>query len=353
MQQIAGSAADPLFVVGSGRCGSTLLSEMLERHRSVLSLSEAFLEGGRRVLKLPSISGNDLWHALDTPSVIVQVLLTHRLEGVELRYDVDDGTSSGSRAVGVSSFRGISLARISSQPDQLAAQVADELRTARDAPPGVLLTRLFTSLARRADRDIWIERTGGSMWFTADLIRCFPNARFVHIHRDPGETIRSMAANTYFRLVLLRYICRTTERWDPYPDTWDRVLPLRDVPDGSAHRWAHPDAFDRDRFLEWRPPTAALELLWLVQMRAGLRALRKLPPDRVTDVSYERLVTDTDGALDALASHLGLPDDPTWAARARALVRPPCRDTADVSSSFVDEARSLLLRAADRVVTTS
>src|SRR5688572_8494150 len=41
--QLAGvSMSEPTFIVGTGRCGSTLLSDVLRRHPDILSVSEFF-----------------------------------------------------------------------------------------------------------------------------------------------------------------------------------------------------------------------------------------------------------------------------------------------------------------------
>jgi putative sulfotransferase len=57
----------PFFIVGTGRCGSTMLSEFLQEHDSVLSLSEFFCFatdlGGRIAYCFPSgvLDGSQLW----------------------------------------------------------------------------------------------------------------------------------------------------------------------------------------------------------------------------------------------------------------------------------------------------
>lgn len=50
--EVEGLVSVPTFVVGTGRCGSTMLSNMLRQHPRVLSLSEFYasvVDFGRRM----------------------------------------------------------------------------------------------------------------------------------------------------------------------------------------------------------------------------------------------------------------------------------------------------------------
>ncbi len=57
----------PVFVVGTGRCGSTMLSDMLRAHPDILSLSEFMVAiadfGGRTSRAFPGtpIDARELW----------------------------------------------------------------------------------------------------------------------------------------------------------------------------------------------------------------------------------------------------------------------------------------------------
>ena len=64
------------FVVGSGRCGSTLLSRMLALHRDVVSLFEVFngLDGARRFDPTP-VSGAAIGELLGAEQPFVTAVL--------------------------------------------------------------------------------------------------------------------------------------------------------------------------------------------------------------------------------------------------------------------------------------
>ena len=59
----------PLFIVGTGRCGSTLLSEMIRLHPRLLSVSEWFtVLGERRALEEERVDARTFWDTLTVPT---------------------------------------------------------------------------------------------------------------------------------------------------------------------------------------------------------------------------------------------------------------------------------------------
>lgn len=60
----------PVFIVGTGRCGSTMLSNMLRKHPDVLSLSEFLVAvtdlGSRTALAFPEaeVAAKQVWWVL-------------------------------------------------------------------------------------------------------------------------------------------------------------------------------------------------------------------------------------------------------------------------------------------------
>ena len=64
-----GSGHAPLFVLGTGRCVSTLISDVLRAHPRILSLSEFFTVCGREKAFTPaSVDGPQFWDKLVAPS---------------------------------------------------------------------------------------------------------------------------------------------------------------------------------------------------------------------------------------------------------------------------------------------
>ena len=80
------------FIVGSGRCGSTLLSRMLAEHPSVTSLFEFFngMDAGRRFAPEP-ISGATLAELVAAEQPFVTAVLRRGYEVAEITYPFERG----------------------------------------------------------------------------------------------------------------------------------------------------------------------------------------------------------------------------------------------------------------------
>src|SRR3990172_7835209 len=77
----------PRFVVGTGRCGSTLLSRMLAENPATLSLFEVFngLDPGRRFASEP-ITGKEFAELLSTPQPMLTAVLRRGYPVEEVTY---------------------------------------------------------------------------------------------------------------------------------------------------------------------------------------------------------------------------------------------------------------------------
>lgn len=54
--------------------------------------------------------------------------------------------------------------------------------------------RQLQILQHRFARDRWVLKLAEHMWFMRDLLRVYPDARIIMVHRDPMQTIPSMAS---------------------------------------------------------------------------------------------------------------------------------------------------------------
>lgn len=166
-QAVAGDRPDPFFIVGTGRCGSTLLQAILARHPRVAIPSETqffdHLDFGR--LGLPDPLPIDLVPGyLDKISQTVAVQFLATDDRV-----IEDMT-----------------ARLMNPPDGSATHARDlflwllERMTAhmdRDHP-GVILGEKTPQHWKRLDR----------------ILELFPRARVIHIYRDPRDVTASLLA---------------------------------------------------------------------------------------------------------------------------------------------------------------
>ena len=207
---------------------------------------------------------------------------------------------------------GIALARISNQPDVLFDEMLDFVEGRPTQSLANHYREIFDWLNEKLGRRWWIERSGGSIEFLAELRDLFPEARIVHIHRDGRETALSMREYPVLRLAVSVMYGLVGEIEYSYEG-----LTELEKSDGAAI----------DRLLETRPPIELYGRYWSEQIERGTDALRSLPADRILDLRFEDLVADPTRELERLADFLEIGREDHWIERAAALVpgTPPLR----------------------------
>jgi hypothetical protein len=164
-------------------------------------------------------------------------------------------------------------------------------------------------------KQLWLERAGSSVNYFEGLHACFPEARFLHIHRDGREAALSMRQHAIYRLaVALQY---------GYGERMDQATEVRATLDQTEA--------GRQRItelLESRPPVEYFGRYWTEQVIRGYRAVRKLNAAQYEEIRFEDLTAKPAETLRFVCKFFELPtagDD--WIARAVQLVRgiPPTR----------------------------
>lgn len=292
------------FVVGSGRCGSTLLSRMLAENRGVLSLFEFFngLDFASRFATEP-MSGAEFAALLSGEQGFVTGVVRRGYRVEEISYPYERGRYSRDEALPwilVSM-----LPRLTNDPDGLYDALMAAARALPSAPPVEHYRALFAWLAGRLGRTAWVERSGSSIDYAGDLARHFPEARFVHLHRDGREVALSMREHAPYRLVVALM----------YREPGEPEVPLSEL--GAAPREG--DALGA--ILASRPPVERFGRYWNDQLQRGLDGLADVAPERVLEVCFEELVDEPHRPLRAIEAFFELPADAGWVERAAALVR--------------------------------
>lgn len=196
----------PTFVVGTGRCGSTMISNMLRDHPDVLSISEFFslVTDGSRTSEPFSgrpLDGRQFWTiiAAITPFISFQ-LRQQRRRPVELLYPYDAPRARYSLQTGVPALLLITLPHLADDPHRLFDLLQAEVRAWPVAPISHHYRRLFGWLAELFGKRLWVERSGASLGRIGQLLGLFPEARFIHIVRDGRDVALSMRADKGFRI---------------------------------------------------------------------------------------------------------------------------------------------------------
>lgn len=307
----------PVFIVGTGRCGSTMLSDILRLHPDILSVSEFFTLatdlGGRIAETFPDgeVDGATL-HAITCGAHPKQTLM-HRcnISMSEVLYRPVEPA--------VPAILQTTLPHLTPEPTALFEQVAAYTLARPTAPIGRHYTDLFGWLAARFGKQCWVERSGGSLRIVRRLRAAFPGARFVHITRDGRATAMSMSKHHGFRMAMIALQLTEILGCDPYEST-DRSA-LADVPDELAAFL--PETFDADAFRAYATPLPLCGHYWSGEIIEGVKALGELPADRVLTLRYEDFLAAPATAIERLVTFIDdKPVDARWVEDVAAMVRP-------------------------------
>lgn len=258
------------FVIGTGRCGSTLVQEILARHPEVGFVSN--LEDKLPVLDLCGRWNNRLLRQAsprdprfgpfrDRPRLI---------ERGRLRIAPSEGWQVLERQV--------SPILTTPHRDLLATDLTPWLQAR--------LRRFFERRIAAQGRPVFLHHLTG--WPRARLLRAaFPQARFIHVVRD-GRAV----ANS----------CLQTSWWTGYqgPSNWN----LGPLPEPYATEW---EAADGSFVL-------LAGLGWKLLMDAFQAAQAAIPPAQWLEVRYEDVLADPRGQVTAMLEFLGLEWTPTFEA---------------------------------------
>jgi hypothetical protein len=332
----------PTFVVGTGRCGSTMLSNMLREHPDILSLSEFFSmisDGDQSAEPFSSelMDGGQFWSIISATGRFYSFFFRHGLDFPELLYPAHDPSSQFSSQTGVPGILLTTLPHLTEGHDALFQRLRDEVEAWPRASIADHYRHLFGWLALHFDKRGWVERSG-ALVYVDRLMPMFPDARFVHIVRDGRDTALSMRRHNAWRVGLTWLGIGEALGVNPF-ESPDRTH-LDRVP--AELRPFLPECFDVDAFRGFEAPLTTCGGFWAYQIESGLKLLAGIADDRLLTLRYEDFLFDPKRQLDTLTAFIGdefVDDD--WSARCAATVRQPrttWRDLPDADARALTEA---------------
>lgn len=173
------------------------------------------------------------------------------------------------------------------------------------------LFALFEWTTRRAGKTLWIERSGGTLAQLPELIELFPDARFLHLHRDPFDVARSMKAHNHMRLFALQHYGLTTDdglSWDDLDET--------DLRDNGPMSPRLRSLFEHD---------VPLEIFlrdWNEMVIRGFASVKRLGFEQYSEISFEDLQAEPRRVLEHIVDFFSLPDEDAWMDDAISLLTP-------------------------------
>lgn len=317
-----------VFVIGTGRCGSTLVSNLLRLHPQVTSISECLsfvTDLGCQVgatFPAGSVDGSWLWDRVATPWPRQNLMVRHDVAMEEVLYPFRDGSHRFSAETGIPALSQVTLPHLTDHPDEWLDSLAAEVRQFAPAPVGVQFGRLFDLLMKQTGGSVWAERSGGSLRIAHRLLEHFPRARFVHIVRDGRDVALSMSRHRGFKMVFACFQLLETLGVDPFVSSdrrWEE-----DMADDLAALL--PERFTREAFLNFATPPPLCGHYWSGEIREGLSVLDGLSADRLLTLRYEDFLDrphDTIGQLVGFVLQKGAKESSSFVEHAATLVRKP------------------------------
>ena len=298
------------FVVGTGRCGSTLLGEALALHPQIVTISEFLAIQDVHAFSPAVLDGEALWRRLSRPRKVLRAGLPAGSQ--EVRYPFASGRYDHA------SLPPLLYATLPALPgdceatfDALEAMVRGRPR----APIEAHYRAIFEAIANGCGARTWVERSGYSILMLRTISARFPEAKIVHIVRDGRDVAMSMQRHPAF--------CNLATQWLRF----ERIgVDFLNPPGGFGASapfavlepiYARLTSYQRAAAIAH--PPATLGRMWAKMTADGVARLARIEPARLHTVRYEDLVQDPRGTLAALASFLGEDAGETWLARAAEL----------------------------------
>ena len=307
----------PVFILSTGRCGSTMVSNILNRHPQVLSLSEFISYIGVRSLSRRRPAGDWMWDRYSRQQHRTRLMLRGRYE--ELLYPLDDPNARYSQH-DVPPILCATLPHLTERYEALYDELEPVVRAQPKQSPADHFRQLFAWLCERFGCRTWAERSGGSLLFASRLLLEFPEARVIHVYRDGRETAISMSRHYLFRLIAANMLAlrsygfsamQSLARGKHWERLSSRLEPLTRV-------LLNPERLPYDKLT-----LPYFGTLWSAMIERGERMLRRLPSERLLNLRFEDVQTDPGAQIRRLMRFIDPAlEDAAWLREASAIPRP-------------------------------
>jgi len=305
----------PVFIVGTGRNGSTLLSDIISKNNHILSLSEFFVSLHSDAFQERVLGGEEFWKVISTPNRIVTLMSTHGLNVSEILRPTETSTDP---------IKLITLPHITEDVELIVNEMKEFVSKLDRASISNQYLRLFDWMCHRFNKELWVERSGMSLQYIHILLDWYPNAKFIHLFRDGRECAMSMSKHHAFRLMLLQTMVLEKINIDSYVEAVpeDRLDELGELAD------LIPQRFKIDVYNRYDIPLERFGTMWSSLIMNGVRNLNKIPKHNLLNIQYEEILRNPEKEIFRLMKFIDDTfDDPATVKQMSQMVKTEKKET--------------------------
>jgi putative sulfotransferase len=303
------------LIISNGRCGSTLLSDLIAEQEETLSAQEFFIQVQPDVIFDEVVSGCDYWALLRSPNPYLSALFRMDYQPPEVRYP-DDGRWAG-HLYDLPRILAYTLPAVSSDPDGMFDTLARQVPGFPRQSVADHHLMFLDLLASNAGRRRWVERSGASSILAEHLLRSYPMAKVIYLTRERAANALSMSRHPVFQLLNLQSEL-SASGYDLYNGLDEGKRPV--LP--ALERYL-PDRLTKETLIEHSRDDQRFQFLCAFMTSLAEQTIADTAPQSLLRVRYEDLTADPIGELSRIGRFLGFEDSRQWAARCAPQVRAP------------------------------
>lgn len=266
----------PIIIVGTGRCGSTILTKILHKHKDILSLSECWPQRVNlpKIFKKRIYTAKHFWQLLSKP-------MADDMYNIALQYRIREVPEIAVKERIY--FKRIALPTLDDNYSDLYNELERAFLKSQPAYPAEHIHIIFNYLKMRFNKKIWVERSGGNIDYLHKLYEMWPDIKIIHMYRNGIDCSISMLHHKAYRLIILR---KNKNR----NSNFYNIIPLT----GDTN------SINIDQHI----PVNRFGMLWSEMILNGLNTLIKIKPCNIFNVSYEMFCADPKTTLTKILSFI-------------------------------------------------
>lgn len=200
----------PIFIVSSGRTGSTLIAKILNKHKDICIISDLIEPVGdnKFIDKNTYITNKKFFNLISRKTSLSRIYYWRRKKTKELLYLPKNDEDISCLNCYTIPFVFKNVKNIF---EEIKKNFCINLKKKRKSEH---LKDFFYFFKKRTKKKLYIERTGGALHHIDKIINFYPDAKIILNLRNPLETAISMRNYPFFRMYELMRNNRNLFRWN-------------------------------------------------------------------------------------------------------------------------------------------